>query len=795
MKSLPFSEVFRIIHPRYIYVKLTPNFSVRNNTTYRLAKTINSLYKPILYNIRKEQAKVFQIFGREFLLGTKYSLTLQAKVSYLIYIEKERVEFYFIIPEHSYSIIKEKISDTWTNITATIVDEIPQFSSSATKYQLYYTKEDGLSLAVDRRTNELLESNLNIVDVMEEGDRTGIFYNFIPATQFGWRSVHQSTMWKIRRDVPMDRNKISINYLLRVGLAIISDLIEDLTSTFSGKQHLLKRKPYNSSSSSLHALTYDGFLEDMTPSLRLRHISDSTIRKGSDVILNTQILVLSESQDPLRRRNNAKSLAQSFDAVTEDNSLAYRPFRGRFDPLALRVPGAEVNRISSRECGNFLALPGRELLERYNFIEKVQTQETEVPLDLHQGIMYIGESTFRGHKQKAYLSTDFDYQFLSLVLIGPNRAGKSKLLANLARDAIAAGECVIIPDYIGSCQLSEEIASVFPKEKVLEIRCDSYEVMQGLGYNEVPISEDPFTQYRNAKEMTALLMTLVDSINADDANFTAKMGRYMESAALTVFLSHGSINDVFSVLTNHKKRREFIAKIPESQKEHMEEYIDYLQELDDIDRTKGGVVVGTRSHLIAGVIDRLHRLKTNAYLELMLKKGIEHNVNLVEEFQKNQLIIIKMPQRMFLTDNEKDVYVTYWLTKIWLALQIREEQIHDRTKMTKVNLIIDELYQVNNGEKFLTKKLSQLPKFNIKPIISCHYLNQIKIIREELRSANASYMLISGCDKKNYEELASELYPYTEEDLLSLPRFHSLNLIKCEGGYGKFITQLPKPIS
>jgi len=157
--------------------------------------------------------------------------------------------------------------------------------------------------------------------------------------------------------------------------------------------------------------------------------------------------------------------------------------------------------------------------------------------------------------------------------------------------------------------------------------------------------------------------------------------------------------------------------------------------------------------------------------------------------------VIKMPQRIFLTDNEKDVYTTYWLTKIWLALQIREEQIGDRKRMKKVNLIIDELYQVNNAERFLTWKLSQLPKFNLKPIISCHYLNQIRIIREELRSANASYMLLSGCDKRNYGELESELYPYQEEDLLGLPRYHSLNLIKCNGGYGKFITKLPIPIT
>lgn len=154
-----------------------------------------------------------------------------------------------------------------------------------------------------------------------------------------------------------------------------------------------------------------------------------------------------------------------------------------------------------------------------------------------------------------------------------------------------------------------------------------------------------------------------------------------------------------------------------------------------------------------------------------------------------------MPESMFMTDNERDIYCTYWITKLWMALQIRSQLIQDRSKLTKVNLIIDELYQVENTERFLRDKLSRLAKFGIKAIISCHYLNQIKQIREELRSANASYMLISGCDKKNYEELKSELYPFTEEDLLNIPRYNSMNLIKYEGGYAKFITMLPRPIT
>ncbi|EHQ92110.1 hypothetical protein [Desulfosporosinus youngiae] len=785
MKSIKLCDYIAIVKPSYVYLKLTPNNSIRNNTSNNLAKTIGSLYKTFHQSIKIEHKKLIKLFGKKFVLGSKYSLILNPKVSYYIYIEKKRIEFYFIVPEQSQSIIKEKMTDSWNNVTVQAVNELPGFNEDVTTYQLDYSKEDGLSLAVDKRSNSLLESNLNIVDIMHEGDKVGIFYNFIPTSQRSWLSEYKATITKVRKEQPVDKNKTGIIYLFKLAFSLLSGLVDDVGGFLGddSRQKYLVRYEKNNAS----------ILEQtLRSAINHKVVSNATVTKGKHMVLNIQAIVLSESKDDLHQRNNAIALAQSYDCIGEDNSLRHRKYKGKFHHLDTKIKGAATMKVSVYECGNFLALPGRELLEKHKFIEKVETLETEVPDELLKGVMCLGENTYKGYTQKVYMSTDFDYQMLSLVLIGPNRAGKSKFLANIARDAIEAGECVIIPDYIGSCQLSEEIATTFPRDKVLEIRCDHWDTLQGLGYNEVPRSTTHFIQYKNAKEQSALLMTLVDSINADDANFTAKMGRYFESAALAVFLSNGNIKDVFATLINYKVRKSFIDRIPAEQMENMEEYIDYLHELDNVEK---GKVVGTKMHLITGAVDRLQKLKVNAYIETMLKKGTENNIDLVKEMQKNQLIVIKMPQRMFLTDNEKDVYVTYWLTKIWLALQIREEQIQDRRKMTKVNLIIDELYQVNNAEKFLKLKLSQLPKFNLKPIISCHYLNQVKTIREEFRSANASYMLISGCDKKNYDELKSELYPYTEEDLLSLKRFHSLNLMKCNEGYAKFITSLPAPIS
>jgi hypothetical protein len=734
MNSIKLSDYFRIIKPEYVYLKLTPNNSIRNNSTHKIAKSISSIYRNITQNIKKEEAKVIKLFKKEFLLGTKYSFEINSKVSYYVYIEKKKVEFFFIVPKAHLSLIKEKISDSWTNITVKEVNVLPGFSESATKYQLAYTKEDGLSLATDRRNDDLLRSKLNVVDVMEEGDKVGVFYNFIPTTQFTWRSTYENTIRKVKRSLPIDRNKLGTVYLLKMLVGIITSILDDLGEVLSGSKK--KGTDYNS---------FEALIERLNGG---KQISDATKEKATSTILNAQIVVMSESKERLRERNNARSIAQSFETITEDNRLVPKLLRKSFQFTDYSIPGAEINKVGDEEAQNFISLAGRDILERYNFIEKVDTQETQVPEDLQKGVMCIGESTFRGKKQKAYLSDYEHYRNLLTLLIGPTRAGKSNLIGNLSIDAIENGECVIIFDFIENCELSDEITALFPKDMVLTID-NSGPVKYGLGYNEVGYTDDPFQQYENAKRQTANLLALVNAINVDESRLSPKMERYLEAAALVVFINTGSIRNVFRVLQNHRHRADYLRKVPKSQFEFMEEYMTSLEELDEI---KDGSIVGTRLNLITGIIDRLSVLKRNTQMEMMLKQDIANNPDLVEEMQKNQVICIRMPESKFPTQGERDIATTYWITKIWLALQIRADKIRDKSKRKKVNLVIDEIYQVENTEKFMTSKLSQIAKFICKPIISCHYINQLQHMRRELRSANTSYMLIAGCDKDNYKD-------------------------------------------
>ncbi len=181
----------------YIYLKLTPNNSIRNNATDGIAKAIASLYTSVWEQIDIEERKLIEFFGKEWILGTKFKVNQRAKVVYYVYMEKGRVEFYFIIPKQHLNILKERIRSAWSNLTIEEVSDIPLLER-ATNYQMIYKYEDGVSVAVDRRDNSLLKSNINILNSLEETDKVALIYNFIPTSQYGWNSIYRETLTKIK---------------------------------------------------------------------------------------------------------------------------------------------------------------------------------------------------------------------------------------------------------------------------------------------------------------------------------------------------------------------------------------------------------------------------------------------------------------------------------------------------------------------------------------------------------------------------------------------------------------------
>lgn len=795
MKSIKISNYLQIVKPDYIYLQVTPDTSIRNYDSSNIAKSISHMYKSITNQITRQED-----YSHWYNIRVKFEKPV--KCSYLIDIYKDDVKFYFIIPSRYKNNFKEKITATWKKAKIDEVPEIKEFSPEAIKYQMNYKKEDALSLAVDKKSNEPLNSIFNVIYIMQQSDRIGIFYNFMPCSQLLFKKQYNDTLLKIKDNKPIDKEKFNPKYAFEIGMSYLLDILDsavEVINDFTGGVT-------NKKNADISLLEIAAEVLNSNKSLSI-----ASKKKKEAVVINTQMLVLSESIDKSRKNANAISVCQSYKGIEEENDalykneLVYKKIKSKsifhkdknvFYINDLCIAGAEINKISTEECQNFIQLPGRDLLTQYN-IKKIDTLETKVPEELQGGVMCLGNVTYKSNSVASYLSNDSEYRFLTLCIVAPTRAGKSTLIGNLSKNAIDNGECTINFDWCGNCELSDEISAAIPKEKILNIDGSKVDTLQGLGYNEiVPGINTVFEVYRCAKAKTSQLMTLINTL-ADDEELKARMERYLESASIIVFIQNGAIKDVFKLLQDHNVRKVFIDNIPKDQLENVEEYILALEELNDWSKaTKDNPakIIGTKTSFIQGILNRVNKLKSNTYMELMLKKDCANNINLVEEMQKPQLINIRMPEIMFSTEQEKDTYATYWLTKIWSSLQVRKWNIPDTKNRIKVNLLFDELYQVSSCQYLLKTKLSQIAKFSAKCVISCHYLGQIGTIRNELKASNASYMLISGCDKDNFKELKEELSPYELEDLLNLKRYESLNLIKYECGWAKFISQLPPQI-
>lgn len=782
-KSMPIDEWLELRHPTYITLQVIPHSSNRNYDTELLVQTMASMYR-LPYKRFKKEINAKKHF--------KFTLDLPEKSSFIISITKEDCKFYLVIPKRYKNLFIEKCTDVWKRATVNEIQSLPDIDGE--KYELHYAKEDALSLKVNKKTNEPLSNILSVKDIMEHDDEVNILYNFIPINQGRWRGLYNETMKKLTKGLPVEKEKLSPTFFFKFFfIAIIKtiDFIFDMLNDVLGDGR--PRPEGEVAITKLDALS---------------SLSKNTTKKENATVIGTQIIVSSKSKDSSRSYNNVIAVCENYKVINEDNNLVYRkvPEKTKINIKDHTVKNVTVNKMSTTECNNFVQIPGRDLLDKHKVATKVEVLENPIPEDLRQGIIPLGESTCKGEQQEGYLPTDYNFANLALMLLSPQGGGKTTLIGNIARSANKAKESNIILDYIKNCELAESIKKAIDPNSVIEIDLSKEECFQALSFNEINYTgSSEFELFEVANMKAEQTLAFIDAANADGLALTGKMRRYLSAAANMVYLHNDtSIGDVIKCLSKYQKRLEILnwakENISPEGLEYLQDYIDDLEELNEVEKevdkkTKEVIsyeVVGTKDSKIEGILDRVNLIKENIYLKYMLNMKSSNNVDFVKAMEEGKTILIKMPEHKFNSVMVKNVLITFFTSKIILATKLRGA-LHEQPK--KCNVFYDEIYQAPTAENIICGVLSQLRKFGTKIIISAHYMDQLSNnLKNEIKASGASYMLLQGADKNNFNELKEELAPYELEDLLKLRQFNSLNLIRYKKGYAKFITALPKPI-
>lgn len=761
-KSISISNYFELVKPQYVFFKLTPHSSCRNNSSDKLAQLVNKLYIDLTKRIYKEDKKLF--------------FRSNTKVSYYIYLEKHKAEFYFIVPIPYKRLFKEKISDTWRNIEIKEVQELPQFSKSCTKYGLRYKKEDALSLAIDKRDNDLLSSTLNIMEILESdtNDKIGIIYNFIPSSPTilnSFREYHREIMEKYKKHMPLDKDKKNIWYILKVALNF---LVNTVDGVLEATQKDLKQT-----------------IQNNITIVQNRELSNATYNKENSTLCRSQIVVISESDNKNNQEINGRATCEAFAIIDGDNSLTYDEVKKDFNILDVEYPIKKLE-TSTHECQNFLQMPGRELLKQFQDIDHLKVLENPVPKELQEGFFRLGDVKVKETITKAYKSNDSQLSRLGMAYLGSMGAGKTTFMTNNAKDIINAGYGLVNIDIVNNCELSESIKSITPKDRLVEIDCSNHNQLQAFAYNEIEINDNmsDYEKVSNATLHTQQIAVLLDAINDDASSLSPKMLKYLYAAGTVVFVCkyNASLKDVINCLTIPHKRKDFIDSLSENLSNLLEDEICTLKELDK--EEKSGKI-SNNDNKVEGIIDRSIHLKTSSSTKLSFMKDSTENLNFVDLLSQNKVILIKIPESKFPSKIIRNIISTFYLSKIWLSKQILATK-----KQPKTFILFDEFYKCHNCQLLYQDIFVEARKFDLVSIVALHYLNQLtQQCKEALKASGTSYLLLQGADVKAYQDLKSNLiqFGYEEEDLLNLERYQALALIKTTKNYTVFITKLPSP--
>ena len=769
--SMKISKYFEIIHPVYIYLKIIPYKSVRNYNTSEIAKAMSDTYRSILKRVHKEEKKI--LFETEF------------KISYIIDMKKNDVNFYFLVPAFLKDIIKEKINEIWTKATIEEIDEIGTFTNKKIAYQLGYKKDDGLSLKVDKTNNDPLNQILKVVNIMGYEDRVLIAYNFMPCSQFGWKEQYENMIEKFNEKKPLDK-KITFEYVFKSFIGFVIGTVEGALQVLND---FLGNNSFNGEE--LYRKVMIAFEEKPT-------ISNNTLKKKDANVLATQIAVIADSPDNSQRYNIATSVCQSFNILREDNELVYRKANRKFN-LKDYDYKIDTNLCSVDECKNFIQIPGYELIKEHK-INSINIEETLIPKELLHGYIELGETKFRGKKNMAYIEDNYDKGSLPLVLIGAQGSGKSTFGANYYRFANLRDEGGVIIDFIKNCELSDEVISYLPEDKVIVLDLSKEEDIQSFMFNELSYtmrqSITSFKKNEIANLQSQQIVQFVDSINTEQP-LQSRMRRYLSSAATIVFSCGGnSIKEVIRCLENHKCRMDYLEKLTTEDRIYLSEEIDDMEALNEYSKaTKENseiTVIGTKESKIEGIIDRISLLRSDFKLKYMFNSSGTNNIDFVDLLEKGKVIIFKMKQDSF-KKHAKNIITTFLLSKIWIATEIRGT-LNKKPKPT--HIFVDEIFQTETAMRMLENDdiLPQTRKFGCKFIFSCQYTNQIYMLLDTLIGAGASFMFLNGTSEKDFELFKNKLGDFEFEDIKNMGIYSSLNLIYYSGGYASFISKLPKPL-
>ena len=782
--NIPVIKIEKVEEEMITY-KITPDYNVSNSNNDVVTQALASTYETPLYRLN--------------LMKKEYKLLRQAHFD--IVLSHKEASFYITINKVFANLIKSKMETVWKGCAIQEVDikAIGDFDIEKSEVSELVLKDYNFkSISTNKGDLYPLTNMLGITRDLLKDEKIRVHMAMQPMKRIDWVAIAKDEYKEFQNGRIVDRqvsDKEKVFIAAFQGLEVILNLWIELKMLFF-ESILGIFMPEEKEEKQQIAITIDS-LESIKEDNRLKGLTTETHYKMSSEALNVKMNIISQSDSKERRKINMLSVSNSYKDLKGDNEIVVRQLDRKRQKkdfaniVNLCITPIKKNVFSDKEAAKLIQLPQKTLQEQYK-ITRIDTREVEIVEELRKGGIRLGVAEEKGQDIPVFHPTDKNSQGCTWIIAAGQGGGKTTLGKNIMYDSYKMGNANIVIEYLQDCQISRDLEKVIPPEDRIVINADDMESLPPLAYPEaskrITENTDKWERLKVANLLAHQVEYLINTVSDEKSgDLTVRMTRFLFSAAMAVFIHPDTtVSDVFGCLRDYNKRQGWVNLARKSGLFEKDDEIFY--DLRELDKEEKGKAVGTRDDLIAGILNRIAALTKDITLKEMLRKPISYKHDFIKYIEEGKTILIKIPEKDNLkSPSVRDTIATYWFTRIWLCLQMREQGSHNR--MTKI--LFDEIENTPTLTEFISHHIHEFRRHQLGAIFTVHYMEQFKKLLTPIMNVGMSIQLLAGTSEHAFKMFSNLMQPFTLEDGLNLKQFQALNIINYGNQYARFIGWLP----
>jgi len=507
-------------------------------------------------------------------------------------------------------------------------------------------------------------------------------------------------------------------------------------------------------------------------------LSDATKKKSIFDGFKTNINLYIKTQENLTAENISRNVSTILKDLDGNNSLKMgRAKKVKQPKLSIKHryikyynPQRDIKRgfiTNTQEAPQFIKTPSEKMMKEYEeILDKINVAETEMPSDLFDRGILLGEMKKGSVYRQITFGTHKDSNSKPLVFIAPQEGGKTTFAINYAVSAIEQGHSVFVFDTIDGKimrNVRDYLVRSYPEEKIVVLDFANDEYILPLLWNEVTDiylerlenAKTDIEKYRVMEEFSSAisseLQAFMDTLQEDfrDQRLTNKMRTILNQLTQLVFMNKGTIGMVKECLYNIELRHKLIKNL------NLPKQLSIVKDIMRVNEEG-------ESTTIKGIESRLNKLMENTEVEKYFSVQTDKKLDFAKWANEGCAVIINVPEHKF--KSAINPVVTFLVQKLWLAITSSRYNI-DENDRCQTHLLIDEPNKFPMVMDLLKDTIIASRKWRLRFIFMIHNINIFHRMQENLKSAGTSFIVIPPTSEHNFYGVKEFYEPFTTTEL------------------------------